>query len=194
MGTLWKSHTGVVIGIDLEKAKLTCEKKSVIPAQYGEIIYTQTKPYLSLSEPTSEQLMEIGEEVQYFNSHEFQLFKQAFLYKSIEWSYEEEIRIVKNIKSEISHYKSGEFCNRSGNWTKLIIEERPIFCLKIPKDSITEVYLGTSVYKNVIRKGLTEIEYIKTIEKWKKKNIKVYNCRPKVDSWSLEPYIYKIIK
>jgi len=167
-----ESHTGVVIGINVKKAKLTCEKTSVIPAQYGEIVYTKTKPYSSLAEPTTDQLMEIGEEVQSFNSHEFRLFKQAFLYKSIEWGYEEEVRVVKNIRSNISRYKSGEFSNKSGSWKQLIIEGRPLFCLQIPTNSISEVYLGTSVYKNVSRKGSTENEYVETIEKWKKKNNK----------------------
>ena len=189
-----ESHTGVVIGINVKKAKLTCEKTSVIPAQYGEIVYTQTKPYSSLSEPTTDQLMKIGEEVQSFNSHEFQLFKQAFLYKSIEWGYEEEVRVVKNISSNISRYRNGEFSNKSGNWKQLIIEGRPLFCLQIPENSITEVYLGTSVNKNVSRKGITNNEYVETIEKWENKNIKVYNCRPKVDSWDLEPFTHKIIK
>lgn len=188
------SHTGVVIGIDIEKAKLNCEETSVIPAQYGEIVYSQTKPHSLLLEPTAEQLMNIGEEVQSFNSHDFQLFKQAFLYKSIDWGYEEEVRVVKNVRSNISRYKRGEFCNKSGSWKQLIIEGRPLFCLQIPENSITEVYLGTSVYKNVTRKGMTETEYVETIEKWENQNIAVYNCRPKVESWSLEPYTHKIIK
>ena len=77
---------------------------------------------------------------------------------------------------------------------QLIIDGRPLYCLQIPTSSITEVYLGTSVYNNVTRKGITEKEYVETIEKWENKNIKVYNCRPKVDSWDLEPFTHKIIK
>ncbi len=86
------SHTGAVVGIDVKKVKLVCEKTSVIPAQYGEIIYTQTKPYSPLHQSTSEKLMSVGEEIESFNNHDFELFKQAFLYKSTTWAYEEEAR------------------------------------------------------------------------------------------------------
>lgn len=41
-------HRGVVIGIDMKKANLVDEESCVIPAQFGEIIYTSTIPQLYL--------------------------------------------------------------------------------------------------------------------------------------------------
>lgn len=189
------SHTGVVIGIDVKKAKLTCEETSVIPAQHGEIIYTQTKPYSSLNQPTTDKLMSIGEEVQSFNEHDFELFKQAFLYKSIVWSYEEEVRVVKNIRSTpyLSRQKNGSFNNDAGNWNQIIIEGRPLYCLKIPRDSFSEIYLGTSIYRNISHNNHEKEKYKETVNKWKDEGISVYNCRPKLDKWELEPYTHDIL-
>lgn len=90
------SHQGAVIGIDIEEASLADENYSVIPAQYGEVVYSATKPK-NLFDFSIEELIDIVYETSYFESNFYNIFKRAFLYKSHEWSYEEEVRIVKNI-------------------------------------------------------------------------------------------------
>ncbi|BBP44952.1 hypothetical protein THMIRHAS_03250 [Thiosulfatimonas sediminis] len=45
------SHRGMVVGIDIDEAGLNCEDMNLIPAKYGEIIYTATKPTKKLSAP-----------------------------------------------------------------------------------------------------------------------------------------------
>jgi hypothetical protein len=39
--------------------------------------------------------MAIGKEVDTFEEQDYELFKRTFLYKSLPWSYEEEVRVVK---------------------------------------------------------------------------------------------------
>ena len=61
---MW-SHYGVdqnsvVFGIDMKKANLMDENSCVIPAQYGEIVYTSTIPQNMLPTSSTESLMSIG--------------------------------------------------------------------------------------------------------------------------------------
>jgi hypothetical protein len=78
------------------------------------------------------------------------------LYKPLEWGNEEEVRVVKNIKSPfVGYYEKGRFKNSAGEWDKIIIPKlgRPIYCLSIPSDSIREIFMGENVYENVSRLG-----------------------------------------
>ncbi len=92
------SHKGLVIGFDVEECGLNDIETNVIPSSYGEIIYTRTKPQTVFSMPTTEELMAIGNDISKFNDGNYAFFKAAFLYKSVEWAYEEEVRVVKNTR------------------------------------------------------------------------------------------------
>jgi hypothetical protein len=92
-------HQGVVLGFDVDIAGFSNLDTCVIPSQYGEVIYSATKPHNDLPIISEENLMSIGKDLK-FDFDAFNLVKKAFLYKSIEWNYEEEVRVVKNI-SEI---------------------------------------------------------------------------------------------
>ncbi|MGB1257972.1 MAG: DUF2971 domain-containing protein, partial [Thiolinea sp.] len=78
------SHQGVVIGFDVDSAGLSDASSCIIPSQYGEVVYTSTKPHRDLPMPSSDQLMAIGNSVN-FDPDAFNLVKRAFLYKSLEW-------------------------------------------------------------------------------------------------------------
>jgi hypothetical protein len=184
------SHQGVAIGIDVEKAGLTCTQSSIIPAQYGEVIYTASKPKSVNFENSTEELMNIGKDATCFNSDFYNITKRAFLYKSSEWSYEEEVRVVKRLVDSPYGYDSegGAFSNVSGDWIQKNPKclGRPIYCLQLPKDSIVNVYLGRHVYKNISRtKITTESEFANFKEICRGRGIALNRCEPDVHSWKL---------
>ncbi|BBI62577.1 hypothetical protein HSBAA_38830 [Vreelandella sulfidaeris] len=88
------SHQGVVLGFDSDSAGFSDPQSNVIPSQYGEMIYSATKPHNDLPVIGEHELMNIGGSLR-FDSNAFNLMKRAFLYKSLEWAYEEEVRVVK---------------------------------------------------------------------------------------------------
>ena len=181
-------HRGVVVGIDIDKAGLNDPSKSVIPAKFGEIIYTSTIPRNYLPTPTMDSWMSIGEQFSSFNEGNYDLFKNAFLYKDLTWGYEEEVRVVKNIINPNggSRYTKHGYSNSAGNWNQIQHQGRPVCCLSIPQESIVEAYFGCSAYKNVSRLGLNNNEYLSIREKWKSKGVNIKLVRRKTSSWNLE--------
>jgi len=174
------SHSGVVIGIDVEKAGFTELDRSSIPIQYGEVIYTSTKPQDVHAIPTSSELLDVGVDTT-FDASAYNLLKRAFLYKSLEWAYEEEVRIVKNISVEpyiaTDNYKS--FKNDGGRWTKIKIGERPLYCLDIPKKSIVSVHLGQNAITGLNKKRLS------VVDNWESKGLEIYRCKADLHTWSV---------
>ncbi len=115
-------HQGVVIGFDSKLSGLESTTASVIPVQFGDVIYTSTKP-VNVSTPGTKELIDIGTNVNGFQSDSYNIMKRGFLYKSLEWGYEEEVRVVKNIKSQnVGYSETGSFKNDSGEWNKINIE------------------------------------------------------------------------
>ncbi len=188
-------HRGVVLGINMDIANLNDNESCVIPANYGEVIYTSTIPRNCFVDPDADELMSVGEEVKSFTEHRLDLFKNAFLYKDYVWGYEEEVRVVKNIKTRgISRFSENplEFSNSCGSWKQIQIYGRPLYCLNLPKGAIVEAYLGCSSYSNVSRLGLSEEEYVNTRESWKQSGINTQLVRRCKASWNLEVSDHKI--
>jgi len=195
--TMWShygdEHRGVVIGIDVNLANLNTVNSNIIPAKHGDVIYTRTIPSKPLPTISPERLMEIGNEIEAFEGQDFEIFKRTFLYKSLPWNYEEEVRIVKNINTSNyqSRYSESKFDNKSGQWSSTLFQGRPIFCLNIPQCSIKEVYLGSSTFKNVTRlHDVSKDEYLKLKNEWIGMGISVFNVRQIPNSWQLERYIH----
>lgn len=89
------SHAGVVFGIDIDEAGLNDESLNMVPAKYGNVIYTSTKP----NHP-----FEKSDDHDFFQGLQFnfqpsllEVLQRIFLYKPAYWSYEEEVRVVRNI-------------------------------------------------------------------------------------------------
>lgn len=178
------SHQGVVIGIDVDEANFNSISDNFIPYQFGEIIYTATKPKNDLDLISPEELMSIGKDI-LFDTDLFNLAKRAFLYKSLEWAYEEEVRVVKEVKSLNISYHFAEGIIEDFNIIR--IGGRPLYCFSIPKSSIKEVYLGKNIYKNISRtKTISHGDLEILIKSWKDEDIEVYHCDCDLDSWSLK--------
>ena len=149
---------GLVIGIDVEKAGLNNIDEYVVPARFGNIIYTATMPTHEYQQSNLD-LIFTGR-VKNYQPSMTEAFQRVFLYKSQEWAYEEEVRVVKNI----IHDRSG--------------------ILSIPEDSIAEVYIGLGQNKPISRKKIIEI----IRHNVPMARIFVMNRAP--DQWSIRPQEY----
>lgn len=176
------SHRGVVIGIDVDAAGFGSFSDNFIPYQSGEIIYTKTKSLNDL-DICEDNLMAIGEDI-VFDTNLFNLAKRAFLYKSLEWAYEEEVRVVKEVGSLKASYHNSE--GEFGDFNIIRMQGRPLWCFSIPKHSIKEVYLGKNVYENISRTDtVRQGDYTALIESWQQQGIQVNHCDVDYDSWNL---------
>lgn len=89
------SHAGFVFGIDADEAGLNENSSNVIPAKFGSVIYASTKPRSPFD--NSENHM-FYEGLQFaFNPNILEALQRTFLYKPAYWSYEEEVRVVRNV-------------------------------------------------------------------------------------------------
>lgn len=107
-----RSHAGIVFGIDPNEANLNSPDLNVIPAKYGSVIYTSTKPQHSYEHSANGQLY--WGLLKDFKPEILEALQRVFLHKSFHWSYEEEVRVVRNInlghiRSEIQPVKNTSF-------------------------------------------------------------------------------------
>jgi len=148
------SHAGIAIGIDANLAGLNCIGSNVIPAKFGSVIYTATKPTTVYENSQNNQLYS-GLQFN-FNPEILEALQRTFLYKSFHWSYEEEVRIVRNIGRKIP--------------------EQLIH--KIDSASIKEIYIGI--------RNSWNISYLKSMRRKIKKHLPhclIYVCAYDDDSW-----------
>lgn len=187
------SHKGVVIGIDIEAAGLMSPDEFIIPAQLGEITYVATKNKDLNGIPSIEKLNEIKRSDLSFVSEIKNYLKQAFLYKSLEWGYEEEVRVIKSLsKFKFSYHGSYDqvLSDSDGSrWKKIRNSAlgQPLFCFNIPKSAIKEVYLGTNFNRNACRsnEGSDQQWCDEQLEYFKSQSFKLFVCEPDYSGWSL---------
>ncbi len=94
-----KEHTGIVIAYEADCELLNSWEYNLIPAESGEVIYTQTKTPFDLTSQAMDTLHRIylrgsGDEGS-LNVQEHALASRLFLTKHASWVYEEEVRVVK---------------------------------------------------------------------------------------------------
>ncbi|WAM45143.1 DUF2971 domain-containing protein [Edwardsiella piscicida] len=97
------SHAGIVLGIDIDEAGLNDEGINLIPVKYGSIIYTATKPQSPFNNTNNHFFFE-GLQF-HFDPHLLETLQRTFLYKPAYWSYEEEVRAVRNIHRQNNEYQ-----------------------------------------------------------------------------------------
>lgn len=156
LGLKNKYHCGFVIGINIDDAGLNSESDNVIPAKYGSVIYTKTKP-MSLFDNSDDSLLYDGL-LCYFSSEHLEALQRTFLYKSSCWSYEEEVRIVRNL------HRTGSSEIQS-----------------IDKGSIRQIYIGSGHYGN-----RSFVERIKNKILRKLPDCDIYLCRLDDESWDIK--------
>ncbi|MDH2298157.1 hypothetical protein [Cobetia sp. 29-18-1] len=157
---------------------------NIIPSQLGDVIYVSSKSSHKKSTPTIDELFEIGTSSLKFSPTSYNIMKKAFLYKSLEWAYEEEVRVVKSLNDVVT--KGDESYESQGSWSILENRGQKIYCYKLVENSIKEVYLGRNVYENVSKyKSVSCHELNSIIKSWKDAGMNVYACDVSRDSWSI---------
>jgi hypothetical protein len=129
-------HKGVVVGIDIETAGFFDEKSCLIPAQFGNVIYTNTRPTHPLIKNPDCETLYIGHTFHYPHDHAEEL-QRLFLHKPSYWSYEEEVRVVKCLSN--SDF-TGE--KRSEGFTEIELPNKTLYGFQLPEGSIKEIYFG----------------------------------------------------
>lgn len=196
------SYKGVVIGIDTKLAGLDDANNFLIPSNRGEVIYLNTPPRQSHN-INADILMSIGD-CAVFNWNNFEDFlKHAFLYKSLCWSYEEEVRVVKNISRAPFNYHFStctEAMIDNQYWRRVQLPTRPIYTLELPKEAFVEVYIGKNTYidqkrkqekiKTVIDHKVDSINYLKKNCEQRRIPLKIVSVN--LETWALQSQIISL--
>jgi len=163
-------HRGVVLGFDVNEAGFCTENTNVIPANFGDIIYTKTFPTHVKNKSNSQRFNELRSTASY-SQHSFDFFKYAYLFKGIDWAYEEEVRVLKYIGFHIyddNEDNNNYYTNSNGKWQHLkISEHKDLNLFSFPLSAIKEIYLGS--------RG-TKIKEITLLLEMLPKDIKVKQC------------------
>ncbi|MHA2879558.1 DUF2971 domain-containing protein [Vibrio campbellii] len=167
------SYEGVVIEFDSIVSQLNSDE-FVIPASKGDMIYTRTKPTMN----------DFGSYYGEFLNNTEEILKRTFLFKSQDWSYEEEVRVVGELQSKHSLFKTE------------LINGRPMSMYSFPKDSITAVYIGYNAFRpfqvvtddldDYIQKQQRTLGFYKTLIKWMENGIEIKGSVPEKSSWRLK--------
>ena len=169
-----EKHKGFVIGFEVNQEVFTSEEKNLLPVQFGNVIYTATKPIHEFL-ANSDYVIEVGSEVS-FKFEMLERLQRMYLYKPMYWSYEEEVRVVKNI---FSKDKKGNLLSDISEITK--VDSNDLYILKLPLNTIKEVYLGLRNRLNNNKNGEFKslIEHSRTFSE----NINFFECRQEDSSW-----------
>ena len=176
-----EDHKGVVIGIDVDKAGFNNVDSNMIPANFGHMLYTKTRPNIhpNVDYLAQSKLLTSCK----FQKDIYELLQSYFLNKSSDWHYEEEIRVVKNvlgISTENTKNDSGQF--------KIIKRKNNeiLRAYQLPDNAIKEVYFGAKC-------ELQSNHLIMTVTDEEGNNIlfpvddgiETFNCQLSKETWEL---------
>ena len=116
-----ENHRGGVIAIDTEEAGLECTEANIISASAGNVIYTSVRPSLEGDH--------LPRHYEITAQHDRLMLERLFFYKSLHWSYEEEIRLARRV-----------------NYTPQVLHQD----FEIPSTAIKAVYLGAKYFPTLI--------------------------------------------
>ena len=138
-------HRGAVLEINTHDAGFTNVKNNMIPAQFGSVIYSRSRPtgqyYSAFNEG-----VEVGGTHHFVPSH-YEKWQRLFLTKPLEWAYEEDVRIAKCLKGLESQ---GSSSNKSGNCTIKEFDGRLLHYFEFPSKAITKVFVGVRADKSKV--------------------------------------------
>ena len=167
----------MVIGIDSSISEFTCEETNFVPIQYGSVIYTNIKPNSPfLSKPTEP--IEVGNTF-HFPKGQLERLQRILLYKPACWAYEEEVRVAKCLKGIETNHSI-----KSGTFTTIYVDGRPLYLLNLPKGAIKEVYIGA---RSEFLDADKALDLIKSIHNYQPQ-ANVYGCKISNNSWTLDSF------
>ncbi|AXH61458.1 DUF2971 domain-containing protein [Providencia rettgeri] len=152
------NHKGIVIGLNILETNFTSETENIIPAQYGSVIYTVTKPNYRYITPIFKE-NKIGLDTDY-KSKNLELLQRRYLYKSMHWSYEEEVRVVKATSGE-------DLINT---------EKKHVNLYKLKEKSIFSIHIGMRCNQDDLAR----------IKPYINKGIEIYKCQIEESTWDMK--------
>jgi len=130
------AHRGAVLAIDTEVAGLTDPSSNMVPAHFGSVVYVRNLnmgPYYSDFKVG----VTVGETHHFVIEH-YEKWQRLFLTKSLDWAYEEEVRVVKCIRGV-----HGADCEtQSGRFNVVARDGHELHAFHIPPAAIVGVTLG----------------------------------------------------
>lgn len=171
-------HRGVVLGIDVEISGFLDVQRCLVPAQFGNVIYTHTRPTHALPSFKGTDPISVGHTHHYPAGHEEKL-QRTFLQKPACWAYEEEVRVVKCL----SDRKDGT--NQSGTFVEVELPNKTLYCYTLPDGAIKEIYFGMRhpLLKSLsaAKTGLLEYRGIYP-------DLSFYGCRLSRTTWDIDSF------
>lgn len=92
-----ESHSGLVVGIDTAEAGIESVEQFILPARLGSVIYTSSKPTHQYQASEDQSIYRAT--LNGYDPAHLEGLQRTFLHKSAQWAYEEEVRIVKTLRS-----------------------------------------------------------------------------------------------
>jgi hypothetical protein len=159
-------HKGVVLGIDVSIPFFSNAEECVLPVQHGSIIYTKTKPFNDYPMPGTE--LKDFACPQRYDAKNLERLQRLFLYKSIDWAYEEEVRVIKHKKQLLRHTTTSVIERDTHGPFALVVA--------VSNLSIREIYLGCR----------TEDKFDEELQELAPE-VPLKRCRTSKRDWALDP-------
>lgn len=154
------AHGGFVIGIDIDQSGLNDSRINIVPAKFGSVIYTKTKPIHDFA--SSEDNIILDSRQCSFSPQHLEAIQRYFLYKSIDWSYEQEVRVVRNIhRLRLNNQISNEF-------------------LELDRSTIKEFYIGAAQCYDKKDENYYKRKILKSFP-----GCNVFQCTHDIRSWDV---------
>ena len=153
------NHRGGVIAIDTQEAGLECTEANIISASAGSVIYTTVRPSVE------DDHLPLHHEIT--AQHDRLMLERLFLYKSLHWSYEEEIRVARRV-----HYTT-----QVGHQDFVV-----------PSSAIKAVYLGAKYFHALIDDYEDQLPRVHL----KHQKYEIYHCYQDSRTWDLNAEQYDL--
>lgn len=153
-------HKGIVLGIKVDTQFFSNVDKCILPIQEGGVIYAEIKPFHDYPMPGKMPANFICPKC--YEPQNLERLQRVFLYKSRDWEYEDEVRVVKH-KSQLPLARKQK---PSDPWRMV----------HVPDLSICEIYLGC-------RTEARDMDEIRQLAP----HISLKRCRTSTRTWSLAP-------
>jgi hypothetical protein len=159
----------VVLGIEVDIPFFSSADDCILPIQHGSIIYTKTKPFHDYPMPGTKPADFACPRG--YAPENLERLQRLFLYKSSDWAYEEEVRVIKhktNLSRNIVSSLNGSDKKRDKSGYMEI-------AVRVPGLSISEIYFGCRISPDHV----TEIQKLAP-------EVPLKRCRASWRKWSLE--------
>jgi len=148
-----ESHTGVVLGLDMEDARFLETESNMIPAHFGSVVYSRRRVLDDYSSKEANPLIVGGTFA--FDVSNYEKFQRLFLTKPLDWAYEEEVRVVKCV----SGIKEGHSETKSGVFDTINTAEGLRYLYNLPMKALREIHYGVrcdpAPFRDIDFKGMS---------------------------------------